>query len=327
MIRFLMRRFLQSLAALLAISILVFIMMFSIGDPVAVLLPPTASDAQAAELRAHLHLDDPLPVQYFAWLRRLAHGDLGHSYYTGRPVLDMILERAPATIELALAALCFALVVALPFGMLAAARPRGWIPRLAMGGSLFAISLPSFWLGLLLMSIFSVHLGWLPAIGRGETVTVLGIRWSILTWDGLRHLVLPAVTLGLYHLAMLLRLVRSEMTEVLSRPFIQVCRAKGLAERTIVGRHALRNALIPVVTVVGLQFGGLLAFSVVTETIFQWPGLGKMLIDSVHVDRPLVFAYLLMTGVAFLLINLAVDLTYSLIDPRIRFADRERPRP
>ncbi len=321
---FLLRRLLQSLVALLAISLLVFAMMFSLGDPVAMLLPPTASRAQAEALREELRLNDPLPAQYFTWLGRMLRGDMGHSYYTGRPVAQMLAERVPATLELAAASLIFAVAVGIPLGMYAGARPRSLLARLTMNGSLLAISMPSFWLGILLMMVFGVWLAWLPAQGRGESVTLLGADWSFLTLDGLRHLVLPAITLGLYHLAMLLRLVRAEMADTLRRPFIRVCRARGLSEAAIVGRHALRNTLIPVVTVVGLQFGGLLAFSVVTETIFAWPGLGKLLIDSIHVDRPLVFAYLMMTGVVFLAINLLVDFTYTLIDPRIRLAPARR---
>lgn len=324
MLPYLARRLVQSLVALWAISVLVFMMLFSIGDPVATLLPPTASDRQIAELRRELRLDEPLPVQYFAYIGRVVRGDLGDSYYTGRPVASMLAERAPATLELALASMLVAIALGIPLGILAGARPRGAASRATMGGSLFAISIPSFWLGLLLMMVFGVWLRWLPPQGRGETRNLFGIGWSILTLDGLRHLVLPAVTLGLYHLAMLVRLVRSEMSRTLQMPFVRVCRARGLSETAVVCKHALRNTLIPVVTVVGLQFGGLLAFSVVTETIFGWPGLGKLLIDSIQVDRPLVFAYLLLAGVVFLGINLIVDLTYSLIDPRIRLSSRAR---
>lgn len=317
---YLLRRLFQSFVALWAISILVFIMMFAIGNPVETLLPPAATDRQKAELRRQLHLDDPIAVQYAAYVGRLLRGDLGRSYYTGRPVARMLAERAPATIELAMMAMLFAVAVGVPLGVWSGARPGGAASRISMGGSLLAISLPSFWLGLLLMMLFGVWLRWLPPQGRGRTVDVLGAGWSFLTLDGLRHLILPALTLGLYHLAMLIRLTRGEMARTLQMPFIRVCRARGLSETAVIGKHALRNTLIPVVTVVGLQFGGLLAFSVVTETIFSWPGLGKLLIDSIQVDRPLVFAYLLMAGVVFLAINLLVDLTYSVIDPRVRLA-------
>lgn len=320
MFAYIFRRLVQSFVALWAISVLVFAMMFAIGNPVETLLPPSATDRQKAELRQQLHLDDPMAVQYAAYVGRLLRGDLGRSYYTGRPVAQMLAERGPATIELAMMAMLFAVGVGVPLGILSGAKPRGAVSKLSMGGSLLAISMPSFWLGLLLMMIFGVWLRWLPPQGRGQTIDVFGAGWSFLTIDGLRHLILPALTLGLYHLAMLIRLTRGEMARTLQMPFIRVCRARGLSEAAVIGKHALRNTLIPVVTVVGLQFGGLLAFSVVTETIFGWPGLGKLLIDSIHVDRPLVFAYLLVAGAVFLGINLLVDLTYSLIDPRIRLA-------
>ena len=320
MLSFLLHRLGQSLVALFAISVLVFVMMYCVGDPVATLLPQNASRQQREALRHELGLDRPLLVQYGRYLARLVHGDLGHSYYSGQPVATLLAERAPATLELATVALLMAVLVGVPLGMLAGARPRGWLSSLALGGSLLGISIPTFWLGLILMMIFGVWLGWLPPMGRGATVRALGADWSCLTLNGWAHLILPAVTLALYHLAMILRLVRSEMVDVLGRPFIRVCRARGLSEASIIGRHALRNTLIPVVTVIGMQFGGLLAFSVVTETIFQWPGLGKLLIDSIQVDRPLVVAYLMLTGLVFLGLNALVDLTYALIDPRIRWS-------
>lgn len=320
MLSFLLQRFTQSIGTLVAISLLVFVMMFCIGDPVATLLPPTASVQQRVELREALGLDQPLAIQYGRFIGRLARGDLGTSYYAGRPVSEMLAERAPATLELALVAMLIAVGLGVPLGMIAGARPQSWFSRVAMGGSLFGISVPTFWLGLMLIMIFAVMLGWLPTDGRGRTVSVLGMECSLLTADGWRHLALPAVTLALHHLAMLMRLVRSEMAETLRRPFIRACRARGISEASVVGCHALRNTLIPVLTVVGLQFGGLLAFSVVTETIFQWPGLGKLLIDSIQVDRPLVVAYLLLTGVLFLGINFLVDVAYAFIDPRIRLA-------
>jgi peptide/nickel transport system permease protein len=317
---FLLRRLAQSLVTLLAISILVFWMMFHVSDPIATMLPRGATQADKERLRADLGLDRPIWVQYGRYMGRLARGDLGMSYNTWRPVRAMIAERAPATIELALCALALSIGVGVPLGAWAGLRPRGRLARLAMGGSLFGISIPSFWLGLILMMIFGVWLGWLPALGRGRTIAFLGVPWSFLTVDGLRHLILPALTLASYHMALMLRLERAEMSNVLRAPFIQACRARGLSERSIVGRHALRNTLIPVVTVAGLQFGGLLAFSVVTETIFQWPGLGKLLIDSVQADRPLVMAYLLLVGVVFLGINFLVDAAYAYIDPRIRWS-------
>lgn len=322
MIGFIFRRILQSAISLALISILVFVMMYAIGDPVAYLLPQTASVQDRQNLRKDLGLDRPLVVQYGKFLERLAHGDFGRSYYHGRPVVELLVERAPATLELATVALIFASMIGIPLGILAGARPDSWMARLALGGSMLGISLPTFWLGLLLIMYFGVTLKWLPPMGRGETLPFLGANWSFLTRDGWSHLVLPATTLALHHLAMLVRLVRSELLDTLKQPFIRVARARGLSEQSIVGRHALRNSMIPIVTVTGVEFGQLLAFSVVTESIFQWPGLGKLLVDSVFVDRPLVTAYLMMTGLVFLLINLLVDLTYALIDPRVRLGAR-----
>ncbi len=318
MIIFLLRRLFASVITLLAISLLVFFMIFRLDDPVVTLLPQNASAQQREVLRRELGLDQPLPVQYARYMKRIVQGDLGTSYYTGRPVREMLAERAAATIELSLTALLLSVLLGVPLGMIAGVKPRSWLARLAMGTSLLGISLPTFWLGLVLMMIFGVWLQWLPPNGRGETASALGMEWSCLTADGWRYLILPAFTLALHHMAMLMRLVRSEMAETLHKPFIRACRARGLSEASVVGRHAFRNTLIPVVTVVGLQFGGLLAFSVVTETIFRWPGLGKLLMDSIQVDRPLVVSYLLLTGVVFLAINFIVDLTYALIDPRIR---------
>lgn len=323
MLRFIAQRLLQAAAVLLAISILVFVMMYIVGDPVATLLPPTASQQQRAEMRELLGLDQPLAVQYMRYFSRTVRGDFGISYYTGRPVLDEIAERVPATLELATVSLLLSVLVGLPLGVWAAARPRNPLAQLATGGSLLGISIPTFWLGLMLMMVFGVALGWLPTQGRGEHLAAFaGLRWSLHTLNGWRHVLLPAATLALYHLAMLLRLTRAEMSDTLRRPFVTVCRARGLPEWRVIGKHALRNTLIPVVTIVGLQFGGLLAFSVVTETVFQWPGLGKLLIDRIQVDRPLVVAYLMLTGVVFITINLIVDLLYGALDPRIRWSER-----
>jgi peptide/nickel transport system permease protein len=323
MLIFLLRRLLQAGIALWAISLLVFVIMFRMSDPVATLLPQNASPQQRAQLRTTLGLDQPLATQYLRYMGRLLRGDMGISYYNGRPIGQLLLERTPATLELAVISLLFAVAVGIPLGVLAGARPRALSTRLLMGGSLFGISLPTFWLGLILMMVFGVWLGWLPNSGRGATRHLLGTDWSFLTLNGWRHLILPAVTLALYNIAMLMRLVRSELHDTLERPFIRVARARGLSEAAVVGKHALANSLIPVITVLGLQLGSLLAFSVVTETIFQWPGLGKLLIDSIQVDRPLVIGYLLLTGAVFLLINFVVDLLYAWIDPRIRWSSAQ----
>ncbi|MEX2297657.1 MAG: ABC transporter permease [Dongiaceae bacterium] len=320
MLSFLIRRFLQSLLSLALITILVFTVMFAAGDPATILLPQTASDRDKAALREKYGLDKPLHIQFVRFVSRAVRGDFGDSYYQGRPVLSLIAERAPATIELACVSMLISLLFGVPLGILAAVRPKGWPARAAMWSSMIGISLPTFWLGLLLMMYFGVKLDWLPAMGRGETRAVGGSNWSVLTIDGWRHILLPAATLALHHVAMLMRLVRSELLDTLQAPFIRVCRARGLSPASVVGRHAMRNTLIPIVTVTGVEFGQLLAFSVVTETIFQWPGLGKLLIESIFVDRPLVVAYLMLTGAVFLAINFAVDMVYALIDPRIRLS-------
>ena len=321
MIAFLLRRLAQSILTLVIISLLVFTALFAIGDPVAALLPPTATVRDREILRRDLGLDRSLPVQYAAFIGRLARGDLGTSYYRGRPVTELMIERAPATFELAVFSLMISVLVGIPLGIFAGARPRSWFSHVVMGGSMFGISLPTFWLGLMLMMYFGVHLDWLPTRGRGETRLIGSVEWSFLTRDGWAHMIMPAVTLSFYYLAMLIRLVRSELLETLEMPFIRVARSRGLSEASVIGRHAMRNSLIPVVTVVGVQFGQLLAFSVITETIFQWPGLGKLLIDSIYeLDRPLVVAYMLLTGFVFLALNFGVDMTYALIDPRIRLS-------
>ncbi|MBI3735922.1 ABC transporter permease [Candidatus Sumerlaeota bacterium] len=322
MLQFLLRRFLQSLLSLFLISLIVFVMMFAVGDPLASLLPPTATQKDREILREELGLNRPILVQYAMFMGRAARGDFGISYYKGQPVLNLILERAPATLELATVSMLIALLIGVPLGILAGARPHSWGARASMWGSMIGISLPTFWLGLLLMMYFGVKLEWLPPMGRGQTREIFSIRWSVLTADGWAHLILPGVTLALHHLAMLLRLVRSQMLDTLQLPFIRVARSKGVPERSVIGHHALRNTLIPIVTVTGVEFGQLLAFSVVTETIFQWPGLGKLLIESIYVDRPLVIGYIIMTGIVFLGINFFVDLLYALLDPRIRLSAR-----
>lgn len=324
MVAYMLRRLFQAFITLFVVSFLVFLVMYYSGDPVASLLPRQASAEQQARFREALGLDLPFHLQYLHFLSRSFRGDLGFSYHHNRPVTQMLAERAPATLELACVALLFSAVLGLPLGMLAGARPGSWFDRVVMGGSLFGISIPTFWLGLLLMMGLGVMLGWFPASGRGETRMLFGAPWSVLTLDGWHHIFLPALTLSLHHAAMTLRLMRAQMRRTLDEPFIRVCRAKGMSRARVVGVHALRHTLIPVVTVMGLQLGGLLAFSVVTETIFQWPGLGKLLIDSIYQDRPVVLAYLLMVALVFLGINIAVDLTYALIDPRIRLSQQRK---
>jgi peptide/nickel transport system permease protein len=300
-------------------SLLVFAGVYAIGDPLAIMIPPDATQADAARLAASLGLDQPLWRQYWVFLTQAASGNLGVSFAFQVPAVTLILERLPATLELAVAATLAALLLGIPLGLLAGLRPKSLAGRAIMAGSILGFSLPTFWVGLLLIMVFSVQLGWLPASGRGPTVELLGVPVSFLTIEGLQHLVMPALNLALFKLALVTRLVRAGAREALSLDYVRFARAKGLTETRVIGVHVLRNIMIPVVTVIGLEFGSLVAFAVVTETIFAWPGMGKLLIDSINVlDRPVIVAYLCVTVLVFVLINLVVDLAYALLDPRVR---------
>jgi peptide/nickel transport system permease protein len=319
MLGYLLKRLLQSGIVLLVVSCVVFIIMYHSGDPVQLLLPPDATQKQVEDLRRHLGLDRPFFVQYWSFLSNALQGDLGTSFAFNQPAIRLIVERIPATMELAVAAMTLSILLGIPAGMYAAVRPRHWVSRLILSGSLFGISLPVFWLGIVLILIFSVSLAWLPSSGRGATVVLFGWRSGLFTLDGLAHLVLPALTIAVFQLALNIRLVRAGMLEVMLQDFVKFLRAKGLGERRIVLIHALKNIMIPVVTVLGLQLGNLIAFAVVTETIFAWPGMGKLAIDSIHaLDRPVVLAYLLVVSVLFVVLNLVVDVVYTFLDPRIR---------
>jgi peptide/nickel transport system permease protein len=319
MIGFFLKRILQSVVVLLVVSVVVFLVLYHAGDPVRLLLPPDATQQQMEELRQHLGLDLPFAVQYWRFLRNALRGDLGISFAFNQPAIGLILERAPATLELALAAMSLSVLMGIPAGMYAAIRPQSWGAKLILSASLLGISLPVFWLGIILVLVFSVLLGWLPSSGRGETVLIAGIRSGLFTLDGLRHLLMPAFTIAVFQLALNVRLVRAGMLEVMLQDFVKFLKAKGLSERRVVFVHALKNILIPVVTVMGLQLGNLIAFAVVTETIFAWPGMGKLVIDSIHaLDRPVVLAYLLVVAVLFVCLNFVVDLLYTFLDPRIR---------
>ncbi|MFT3816790.1 MAG: ABC transporter permease [Rubrivivax sp.] len=315
----LIRRLLQALLVVLVMTGIVFIAVHVIGNPVEVLISPEADQIERDRVIREFGLDQPLWRQYLAFLQGAAQGELGKSFVFGESAMKVILERLPATAELAVAALLISLVIGLPAGLYAGLRPDSWGSRLLMGASILGFSLPTFWVGLLFIMIFAVQLGWLPSTGRGETVDVLGVPWSFLTADGLRHLVLPAVTLSLFKISLVMRLTRAGVREVLPQEYIKFARAKGLRESRVVGVHVLRNILIPIVTVVGLEFASLIAFSVVTETIFAWPGMGKLIIDSINrLDRPLVVAYLMLIVLVFVTINLVVDLLYTVLDPRVR---------
>jgi len=319
---FLIRRLLQSAAVLLAMSVLVFAGVYAIGNPIDLLISPEATQAERAQAMHMLGLDLPLPLQYWQFLVNAFHGNLGTSFVFNQPAISLILERLPATLELSLLALIVSLVVGIPLGLIAGLKSGTAVDETIMTGSILGFSLPNFWQGMMLIMLFSVWLGWLPSAGRGETGQILGITTSLATLDGLRHLILPATNLALFQISLVIRLTRSGVRETLPLDFIKFARAKGLTERRIVFVHVLKNILIPIITVVGVEFGSIMAFAVVTETIFSWPGIGKLLIDSImNLDRPVVVAYLLLIVTMFILINLAVDILYSLLDPRIRLGD------
>jgi peptide/nickel transport system permease protein len=319
MLNHLLRRLAGSLAALVAMSLLVFAGVYAIGNPVDILINPQADQAEIARTIAQLGLDRPLWEQYWIFLSGALGGDLGKSFVASVPAIELILERMPATLELAFVAMAIAIVLGIPLGLLAGLKPGSWVGRTIMAGSILGFSLPTFWVGLMLILVFSVQLGWLPSTGRGATVDLWGIPVSFLTWDGLRHLLLPATNLALFELSLLLRLTRAGTREAMLQDYVRYARAKGVPERDVVRVHVLRNILIPIVTVAGLELGSLIAFAIITETVFAWPGMGKLLIDSINMlDRPVIVAYLLVIVSLFIVINLLVDLLYTALDPRLR---------
>lgn len=316
---FVIRRLGQSLLVLFITSIIVFAGIFAVGDPIEILIAGDATQAEREEAVRALGLDRPLIAQYGTFVWNALHGDLGRSFVFNQPSIDLILNRMPATLELAFVALLLALVIGIPLGLWAGLRPGSATDETIMTGSILGFSLPNFWQGMMLIMIFSVWLGWLPSSGRGEVGTVFGIRTSLATWSGVTHLILPALNLALFKISLVIRLTRSGVRETMGLDFVKFARAKGLSERRIVLVHVLKNIMIPIVTVVGVEFGSLIAFAIVTETIFAWPGMGKLLIDSIsRLDRPVVVAYLLVVVTLFIVINFVVDVLYSLLDPRIR---------
>ncbi|WP_157019091.1 ABC transporter permease [Mesorhizobium xinjiangense] len=322
MIVYLMRRIGQSLVAIMVMATLVFLGVYAIGNPVDVLINPEATQSEIAATIARLGLDKPLWQQFLIFVKSALQGDLGNSFVYGRPAVDIILERFPATMELALVALTLSVVIGVPLGVYAGLKPESIGGRSVMAGSILGFSLPNFWQGMLLILIFAVLLGWLPAGGRGETVQVLGMRVSFLTWDGLQHLLLPALNLALFKMSLVIRLARANTREVVTQDYVKFARAKGLSTRRVVLVHVLKNIMIPVVTILGLELGSMVAFAIVTETVFAWPGMGKLLIDSIKLlDRPLIVAYLMLTVLIIVTINLVVDVLYSFLDPRIRLSE------
>jgi len=315
-------RVVQSFGVLAVMSLLVFGGVYAVGNPVDILVNPQADQNEIARATAALGLDRPLLEQYFIFIAHAATGDLGRSFAFNVPAIGLILERMPATLELATAAMLIAVLLGIPLGLWAGLKPRSAAGKTIMVGSILGFSLPTFWVGLMLILVFSVWLGWLPTSGRGPTANLLGIPVSFLTAEGLRHLVLPAANLALFNLSLVIRLTRSGTREAIGQDYVRFARAKGLTETRIVGVHVLRNVLVPVVTVVGVEFGSVIAFAVVTESIFAWPGMGKLLIDSINVlDRPVIVAYLCIVVTLFVAINLLVDLAYSWLDPRVRLGE------
>lgn len=319
MLAFVIRRLGQAFFVLFVVAFFSFAMFKFMGDPLENLLGQEATSLDRAELEDRLGLNDPVIIQYGRFLGRAIRGDFGVSYRAGLPVAEVILERLPATLELALVSGLFAVIAGVCLGIYTAIRRDRWLANIIMTSSLIGVSLPTFLIGIALIWAFSVNLGWLPSFGRGDTGTLFGLDLAILTWDGIKSLILPAITLGLYQMTLIMRLVRSEMLEVLRTDYIRFARARGLADRTIHFGHALRNTLVPVITITGVQLGLIIAFAIVTETVFQWPGVGLLFINAVHfVDIPVMAAYLLLVGVIFVSINLIVDLLYFVVDPRLK---------
>jgi len=319
MIGFIIHRVMQAFVVMAVISLLVFIGVYAIGNPIDVLISPDATQQIREDAIRAYGLDQPLWKQYLDFVTRLLHGDFGRSFVYNMPVLELIGSRLPATTELALAAVMGATLLGVPLGMYASYRPDGVLAKTIMAVSILGFSVPTFWIGLVLIFTFAVQLGWLPAGGRGDTTTLFGIEWSFLTFDGLTHLFLPALNLSLFKFAMMVRLARAGTRETMLTDTVKFARAAGESEWTILTRHVLRLIAIPIVTVFGLELGSTLAFAVVTETIFSWPGVGKLIIDSISsLDRPVMVAYLMLVAFFFILINLAVDLSYAALDPRLR---------
>jgi peptide/nickel transport system permease protein len=321
---FLIRRLMQSVVVLFVMSLLVFVGVFAIGNPIDILISPEATQQEIERATAALGLDKPLWDQYLTFLHHAVLGDLGRSFVFNEPAIRIILQRLPATLELALVALLMTVAIGIPLGLWAGLRPQAFSGKAIMAGSILGFSLPTFWVGLMLIMLFAVDLRLLPSNGRGATAELLGVSSSLLTGDGWAHVVLPATNLALVNIALVIRLMRAGVREALLTDYVKFARAKGLRMRRVILVHVMKNIMIPVITVLGLEFGSLIAFAVVTETIFAWPGMGKLIIDSINLlDRPVIVVYLMLTVFLVILINLLVDVMYSVMDPRIRLKEPE----
>jgi peptide/nickel transport system permease protein len=323
MATWLVRRLIQAVFVVLAMTVIVFVGVNVIGNPIDILISPEADQAERLRAIAALGLDKPLWQQYFIFIGGLLHGDFGRSFVFNEPAMQVIMQRLPATMELAVTAVLISIVIGIPAGLFAGLKPNAFLSRFMMAGSILGFSLPSFWVGLMLIMVFAVQLGWLPSTGRGTTAAVFGVPWSFLTLDGLRHLILPAINLALFNVSLIMRLTRAGVREAMPADYVKFARAKGLSPARVIGVHVMKNIMIPVITVVGLELGTTIAFSVVTESIFAWPGVGKLIIDSINLlDRPVIVAYLMLIVFLFVLINLTVDLLYTALDPRVRLEEQ-----
>jgi len=313
------RRLLQSIFVMLAVSLIAFTLFRFVGDPVAQMVGQETSLEDQARIRESMGLNDPITTQFAQFATNLATGNFGYSYRTRQPINEMILSRLPATLELGIVSLLISLLVGIPAGIYTALHRGGFIANSILVTTLIGISIPTFVIGIFLIFVFGVQLGWLPTFGRGDVVALGWWKTNFLSIDGLRSLLLPALTLGIYQLTLTMRLVRSEMQDVMKSDFIKFASARGINKRSIHFNHAFRNTLVPVITIIGLQFGGIIAFSIVTESVFQWPGLGLLFLDSIrYVDIPVMSVYLVLIALMFVLINLIIDLLYAVIDPRVR---------
>lgn len=318
MFRFIVKRLFQLVLVLFAVSLIVFLFTSVMGNPVYLMVKENAPAADIQAVTAALGLDKPLPVQYGIFIKNALQGNFGKSYMNHLPALGLIVERFPATLEIVVVALLLSACIGIPCGVISGAYPKSRFSQVVMAFSIAGISMPSFWIGMVLIYYFSLHLGVLPVSGRGAVGTILGIKTSLATLDGWQHIILPSVTLALGTLATIIRLTRSGMQENMKQDYVRFAKSKGVPRRTVLFGHALKNTLIPVVTIFGMQMGTLIAFTTITETIFAWPGMGKLLIDSINsLDRPIIAAYILFVAVMFVFINFIVDILYVFIDPRI----------
>ena len=324
MLAFILRRALQAVAVLFAVGVISFAMFRFAGDPVNQIVSIDTPAAEREQVRRSLGLDDPVPVQFGRYLVRAVQGEFGVSYQFRQPVSTLLAERMPATLELAICATIFAMVFGILMGVYSALRRDSALAKVFQAVSLIGVSLPTFLIGILLIYLFAVILGWLPSFGRGDTVQLGWWSTGLLTWSGIKALIMPSITLGLFQMTLIMRLVRAEMLEVLRTDYIRFARARGLKTRAIHFGHALKNTLVPVITIAGLQFGSVIAFAIITETVFQWPGMGLLFVQAVqNVDIPIMAAYLMLVALIFVTINLVVDILYTVVDPRLRSSIRQ----